>query len=145
MPNNQNQFFYIALAFAAGFAVGANWPEIRNKIAPLLNTGTQKFGDLYAYLAQMLGDQKENFEDNMAEQKVKKEQGHKSQSPSRAEFMAGIAQMMAGANKENFAADLANMMSGKSETPTAKKKTVKRKAKPKGMNITTEGVSPQTA
>lgn len=145
MAHEQNQFFYIALAFAAGFAVGANWPEIRSKIAPLLDTGTDKFGDFYAYIAQMLGDHKENFEDNMAEQKVNKDQKQQSQSTSRAKFMAGIAQMMAGANKEKFAAGLANMMSGKSETAARKKKPMKRKAKPKGMNITTEGVSPQAA
>ena len=127
MPSNQNQWLYIILAFAAGVAVGANWPEIRQKIAPLLNAGNQKFGDLYAYLAQLMSEQKENFEDSRAEQKFNKEKAGKAHSQE--DFVASIAQMMAGMNKEKLAENLAKFMTDAPAAETKKKRTVKRKVR----------------
>jgi len=95
MPNNQNNVLYLMLAFAAGCIVGANWPQIKTKLAPLLNTGVDKFGDIYAQLAQMIGEQKEAFDDHQAEKKAGPKK--KADGAAQAEFMANIAQMMEAA------------------------------------------------
>ena len=146
MPSNQKQLLYIFLAFAAGFAVGSNWPEIRKKVAPFLDAGSQKFGDLYAYLTQLMSEQKENFDDRMAEKKSKKESSKKN--TSQTEFVASIAQMFAGANKEKLSENLAKIMKDVNSAETKKKKTARPKNKPqvkKVMKVMKESAVQQTA
>jgi hypothetical protein len=143
MPSNQKQLLYIFLAFAAGFAVGSNWPEIRKKVAPFLDAGSQKFGDLYAYLTQLMSEQKENFDDRMAEKKSKKESSKKN--TSQTEFVASIAQMFAGANKEKLSENLAKIMKDVNSAETKKKKTARRKNKPQVKKVMKESAVQQTA
>jgi hypothetical protein len=57
----------LVLAFAAGVAVGANWPAIRTALGPLLETAGNKFDDLYAAVARAFGEQKEAVQDARAE------------------------------------------------------------------------------
>ena len=143
MPSNQKQLLYIFLAFAAGFAVGSNWPEIRKKVAPFLDAGSQKFGDLYAYLTQLMSEQKENFDDRMAEKKSKKESSKKN--TSQTEFVASIAQMFAGANKEKLSENLAKIMKDVNSEEIKKKKTARRKNKPQVKKVMKESAVQQTA
>ena len=143
MPSNQKQLLYIFLAFAAGFAVGSNWPEIRKKAAPFLDAGSQKFGDLYAYLTQLMSEQKENFDDRMAEKKFKKESSKKN--TSQTEFVASIAQMFAGANKEKLSENLAKIMKDVNFEKIKKKKTARRKNKPQVKKVMKESAVQQTA
>ena len=143
MPSNQKQLLYIFLAFAAGFAVGSNWPEIRKKAAPFLDAGSQKFGDLYAYLTQLMSEQKENFDDRMAEKKSKKESSKKN--TSQTEFVASIAQMFAGANKEKLSENLAKIMKDVNSAETKKKKTARPKNKPQVKKVMKESAVQQTA
>jgi hypothetical protein len=143
MPSNQKQLLYIFLAFAAGFAVGSNWPEIRKKAAPFLDAGSQKFGDLYAYLTQLMSEQKENFDDRMAEKKSKKESSKKN--TSQTEFVASIAQMFAGANKEKLSENLAKIMKDVNPEEIKKKKTARRKNKPQVKKVMKESAVQQTA
>jgi len=143
MPSNQKQLLYIFLAFAAGFAVGSNWPEIRKKVAPFLDAGSQKFGDLYAYLTQLMSEQKENFDDRMAEKKSKKESSKKN--TPQTEFVASIAQMLAGANKEKLSENLAKIMKDVNSAETKKKKTARPKNKPQVKKVMKESAVQQTA
>lgn len=57
----------VVLAFAAGVAVGAKWAAIRTALGPLLATAGDRFDDLYAAVAQALGEQKEAVQDARAE------------------------------------------------------------------------------
>ncbi|HXJ77772.1 MAG TPA: hypothetical protein VMS64_03730 [Candidatus Methylomirabilis sp.] len=66
---SQRQAGMLVVAFAAGVAVGANWPAIRKALGPLLATAGDKFDDLYAAVAQALGEQKEAMEDARAERR----------------------------------------------------------------------------
>ena len=144
MPNNQNNFLYILLAFAAGFAVGANWPEIKTKVAPLFNSGVDKFGDLYAQLARMIGEQKEAFDDRMAEKKAGPQK--KANGAGQAEFMANLAQMMAGANQAEVMSTLAQMMAkagGGADNP--KEAKPKPKARSPRKRATAKAATPQPA
>ena len=141
MPSNQKQLLYIFLAFAAGFAVGSNWPEIRKKVAPFLDAGSQKFGDLYAYLTQLMSEQKENFSDRMAEKKSTKRNARGENSKkdsSQTEFVASIAQMFAGANKEKLSENLAKIMKDVNSAETKKKKTARPKNKPQVKKVMKE-------
>ena len=64
---SQRQAGMLILAFAAGVAVGANWPAIRQALAPLLAAAGTKLDDVYAVLTQALGEQKEAMDDARAE------------------------------------------------------------------------------
>ena len=64
---SQQQAGMLILAFAAGVAVGANWPAIRLALAPLLATAGTKLDDVYSALTQALGEQKEAMDDARAE------------------------------------------------------------------------------
>jgi len=148
MPSNQKQLLYIFLAFAAGFAVGTNWPEIRKKVAPFLDSGNQKFGDLYAYLAQLMSEQKENFDDRMAEKKSAKKNAKEEYSKkdtSQTEFVASIAQMLAGANKEKLSENFAKIMKDVNSAETKKKKTARHRNKPQVKKVMKESAVQQTA
>jgi hypothetical protein len=67
MPEYRNQFLPLAIAFAAGVAVGANWPQIKKQIGPLLEMAGVKLDDIYSQLAEFLAERKERVEDRMAE------------------------------------------------------------------------------
>ena len=64
---SQRQAGMLILAFAAGVAVGANWPAIRQALGPLLAAAGTKVDDLYAAVAQAIGEQKEAVQDARAE------------------------------------------------------------------------------
>ena len=65
----QSQTATIILAFAAGVAVGANWPKIRKSLGPVMAVAGDKFGDVYSAIAQAIGEQKEALEDSRAERR----------------------------------------------------------------------------
>src|SRR5262245_35225452 len=69
VTQNPGQSATIVLAFAAGVAVGANWPKIRKSLAPLLAVAGDKFGDVYSAVAEAIGEQKEAMEDSRAERR----------------------------------------------------------------------------
>ncbi len=129
MANNQTNFLYLLLAFAAGCVVGANWPQIKTKLAPLFDSGADKFGDLYAQLARMIGEQKEAFDDRMAEKSAGPKK--KDNDAAQAEFMANVAQMMAGANKADLMANLSKMMANGDTAAKPKGKAKSRKSSPR--------------
>ena len=64
---SQQQAGMLILAFAAGVTVGANWPSIREALAPLLATAGSKLDDVYSTLTEALGEQKEAMDDARAE------------------------------------------------------------------------------
>ena len=66
---SQRQAGLLILAFAAGVAVGANWPAIRQALGPLLAGAGDKVDDLYAAVAQVLGEKKETMQDARAERR----------------------------------------------------------------------------
>jgi hypothetical protein len=143
MPNNQNNILYLLLAFAAGCMVGANWPQIKTKLAPLFNTGVDKFGDIYAQLAQMIGEQKEAFDDHRAEKKAGP--GKKGNGATQAEFIANIAQMMAGgANQADVIANLSQMMANADNGVKPNRKAKSRSSSPR-KRTAAKTASPQTA
>ena len=69
VTQNPGQSATILLAFAAGVAVGANWPKIRKSLAPFLAVAGDRFGDVYSAVAQAVGEQKEAMEDSRAERR----------------------------------------------------------------------------
>ena len=69
VTQNPSQSAAIVLAFAAGVAVGANWPKLRKSLAPLMAVAGDKFGDVYSVVAQAIGEQKEAMEDSRAERR----------------------------------------------------------------------------
>jgi Sec-independent protein translocase protein TatA len=89
VTQNPSQSAAIVLAFAAGVAVGANWPKIRKSLAPLMAVAGDRFGDVYSAVAQALGEQKEAMEDARAERR------HRSRSKSaqapEQELLASLA------------------------------------------------------
>src|SRR5262245_3958532 len=56
---SQQQAGMLVLAIAAGVAVGANWPAIRQALGPLLSAAGTKLDDVYSVLTETLGAQKE--------------------------------------------------------------------------------------
>ena len=70
LPSRQ-QGGMLVLAFAAGVAVGANWPTIRQALAPLLATAGSKLDDVYSALTEALGEQKEAMDDARAERQYR--------------------------------------------------------------------------
>ena len=61
----------VFLAFVAGALVGANWPKIKEFLAPYLGLLGEKGAGLYAGASKLMAEKKEGFEDFLAEQKVK--------------------------------------------------------------------------
>lgn len=86
---NQRQFVAVVAAFAAGVAVGANWPAIKDKLGPILDNAGDKAGDFYSALARMMSECKEGFEDKMAE---KKHPQTKEKSSAETEFMSSLSE-----------------------------------------------------
>lgn len=91
----QRQAAMLILAFAAGVAVGANWPAIRRSLGPLLAVAGDKFDDLYATIAQALGEQKEAGQDARAE---RRHRARSSRVPPGAEpeLLARLAALFKG-------------------------------------------------
>ena len=69
--SRQTQILTI-MAFAAGVAVGMNWPKIKKRITPLLAGVTGRTADVYAGIAKFFAEQKEKAEDTVASTKVRK-------------------------------------------------------------------------
>ena len=69
VTQNPGQSATVLLAFAAGVAVGANWPKIRKSLGPFMAVAGDRFGDVYSAMAQALGEQKEAMEDSRAERR----------------------------------------------------------------------------
>jgi len=60
------------LAFAAGVAVGTNWPKIKKSIGPLLAGVSGKAADAYTGVSKVFSEHKESVEDAIASTKVRK-------------------------------------------------------------------------
>lgn len=86
----QSQFATILLAFAAGVAVGANWPKIRKSLEPLMAVAGDKFGDVYSAMAQAISAQKESLEDSRAERRHRA-RTTKSAPSDEPELLASLA------------------------------------------------------
>src|SRR5205085_2397281 len=98
----QRQTATIILAFAAGVAVGANWPKIRESLGPLVAAAGDKLGDVYASVAQALGEQKEAWEDTRAERRHKARGTAKSRR-SEQDVLAGLADALLKGRKRPVA------------------------------------------
>jgi hypothetical protein len=94
MPS-QRQAGMLILAFAAGVAVGANWPAIRQALGPLLAAAGTKVDDLYAAVAQALGEQKEAFQDARAERQHRARRRPGAPS-AESELLTGLASLLKG-------------------------------------------------
>lgn len=66
-----NQMIMI-LAFAAGVAVGMNWPKIQKIMGPMIANVTDKSADVFAMASKFFAEQKEAVEDKVAATKVRK-------------------------------------------------------------------------
>ena len=88
----QKQSAALILAFAAGVAVGANWPQIKRSMGPLMAVAGDKLADIYSAVAEAFGEQKEAFQDARAEQR------HRARSKPGAEqeLLAGLASLLKG-------------------------------------------------
>jgi hypothetical protein len=106
----------IVLAFAAGVAVGANWPKIQKSLAPFMAVAGDKFGDVYAAVAEAIGEQKEALEDSRAERR------HRSRSKPAA-----------GTEQELLATLAAAFLKGKARP--AAKPARKRTARPRKVRV----------
>lgn len=60
------------LAFLMGVLVGANWPKLKKYAAPYLKIAELKLADSYTSALKFIIEQKEHFEDLMAETKIKR-------------------------------------------------------------------------
>ena len=106
----------IVLAFAAGVAVGANWPKIKKSLAPLMAVAGDKFGDVYSVVAQAIGEQKEAIEDSQAERRHRR----RTKAP-------------AGTEQELLANLAAALLQGKKRAPA--KPTRKRTRRPRKVGV----------
>ena len=125
MPEQRNQYLALLVAFAAGVAVGANWPQIKKKLAPFLKLAGDKMGDFYAQIAQTISEKKERTEDRMAERKYQR--ATKKTRPK------GAAKKASGApstEEARFLESLVQMM-GQPEAEAPKAPVRKRAAAPK--------------
>ncbi len=58
------------LAFAAGIAIGMNWPKIRKYLKPYMNKMGKKGAMAYASIIKQFAEQKEKLEDTLASAKA---------------------------------------------------------------------------
>ena len=89
VTQNPGQSATILLAFAAGVAVGANWPKIRKSLAPFMAVAGDRFGDVYSAVAQAVGEQKEAMEDSRAERRHRRRP--KTAAGSEQDLLATLA------------------------------------------------------
>jgi len=116
---SQRQAGMLSLAFAAGVAVGANWPAIREALGPLLAAAGTKVDDLYAAVAQAIGAQKEAVQDARAERQHRARRRRGAQS-TESELLTGLASLLNGPGRP--AAKRARKRParrGKAKVPTA--------------------------
>src|SRR5262245_8552177 len=92
---SQRQTVMLILAFAAGVAVGANWPAIRHALGPLLAAAGTKVDDLYAAMAQAIGEQKEAFQDARAERQHRGRR-RRAAPAGENELLAGLVSLLKG-------------------------------------------------
>lgn len=84
---NEKHLVALFAAFAAGVAVGANWPDLQEKMGPMMQNAGGKMGDFYTAFGRMMGEMKEGFEDRLAEQKQKR----RSAPSPEAAFMSNLS------------------------------------------------------
>jgi hypothetical protein len=96
MPLSRDRFLPLLIAFGAGVAVGANWPEIKKQLGPLAKLAGGKLDEVYASLAEFLAERKERTEDFVAERRQRQQQAPKSSAAEEA-FLAGLAHVMTSA------------------------------------------------
>jgi hypothetical protein len=87
---SQRQSAAIILAFAAGVAVGANWPQIKRSLGPLMAVAGDKLADVYSVVAEAFGEQKEAFQDARA---AGRHRG-RSKPGAEQELLAGLATLL---------------------------------------------------
>ena len=90
---SQREAGMLILAFAAGVAVGANWPTIRQALGPLLAAAGTKVDDLYAAVAQAFGEQKEAVQDARAERRHRARRRRGAPSTEN-ELLTGLASLL---------------------------------------------------
>lgn len=95
---SQRQAGMLIVAFAAGVAVGANWPAIRQALGPLLAAAGDKVDDIYAAVAQAIGEQKEAIQDARAERQRRARRTRRAGgAPSTEnELLTGLASLLKG-------------------------------------------------
>ena len=71
-PGNRQAEVLTILAFAAGVAVGTNWPKIKKYIGPAIAGVSGKAADTYAGISKVFAEQQEKTEDAFAARKVRK-------------------------------------------------------------------------
>ncbi len=54
-------------------SVVEQWPKVRDAAVPFLKTAGEKLGNLYASAAQVVTEQKEAFDDRVAERRARKQ------------------------------------------------------------------------
>jgi len=92
---SQQQAGMLVLAFAAGVAVGANWPTIRQALAPLLATAGSRLDDVYSALTEALGEQKEAMDDARAERQYRARGGRASRGAEQ-DLLSGLGSLLNG-------------------------------------------------
>jgi len=78
MPENRNSMLPMLLAFAAGIAVGANWPKIKKHLEPYTKKMGEKGAEAYGNMVKFFAEQKERMDDSLAEAKVTKKKKAKA-------------------------------------------------------------------
>ncbi len=68
----KNSILPLLILFVGGVAVGANWPKIRKRIKPLLDSLGTKTAEVSNSVSKFIAEQKENFEDRMVASKMAK-------------------------------------------------------------------------
>ncbi|MBE3036608.1 MAG: hypothetical protein IMZ52_01260 [Actinobacteria bacterium] len=72
MPENKNSMLPILLAFAAGVALGVNWPKMEKYLEPYMKKMGKKGAESYDNMIKFFAEQKEGMDDALAEAKVTK-------------------------------------------------------------------------
>jgi hypothetical protein len=57
----------IFLVFAAGMFIGSQWGKIKKAVAPYVGNASEQFDVMYSQMAQKVGQQYEDLEDKLAE------------------------------------------------------------------------------
>jgi hypothetical protein len=95
---SQRQAAMLVLAFAAGVAVGANWPAIRQALGPLLAMAGDKLDDIYSAVSQTLGEQKEAMDDARAERRHRARAGQPA-GGAEQELLTSLGSLLNGGKR----------------------------------------------